>query len=79
MYDIMKIAKCLGESGLLIKFISETIKNDVKEQKGGFLGTLLGTLGASLIRNLSADKATIRAGKGEIRVCQEAIRGVKYF
>ena len=49
MYDVMKIAKCLGESGLLKKFNSETIKNDAKEQKGGFFGMLLGTLGASLI------------------------------
>ena len=45
--DIMKIVKSLEESGLLIKSVSETIKNEAKEQKGGFLGMLLGTLGAS--------------------------------
>ena len=46
--DTMKIVKSLEESGLLIKGFSETFKNEVKEQKGGFLGMLLGTLGASL-------------------------------
>ena len=48
MNDIMKIIKSLEESGLLIKGVSETIKNEAKEQKGGFFGMLLGTLGASL-------------------------------
>ena len=46
--DIMKIAKSLEESGLLIIGVSETVKNDAKEQKGGFLGMLLGTFGARL-------------------------------
>ena len=41
--DIIKIIKSLQESGSLIKGISETIKNKAKEQKGGFLGMLLGT------------------------------------
>ena len=45
----MKIVKSLEESGLLIKGISETIKNEVKEQKGGFLSLLLGTLVASML------------------------------
>ena len=39
----MKIVKSLEESGLLVKGISETIKNEAKEQKGGFLPILLGT------------------------------------
>ena len=56
MNDIMKIVKSLKESGLLIKGISEGIKNGVKEQKGGFLGMLLGTLGASLLGNLLTGK-----------------------
>ena len=47
--DIMKIVKSLEVSGLLIKGVSETIKNEVNEQKGGFLGMLLGTLAASLL------------------------------
>ena len=48
----MKIVKSLEESDLLIKFVSETTKNEAKEQKGGFLGILLGTLGDSLLGNL---------------------------
>ena len=47
MNDIMKITKSLEESSLLIKGVSKTIKNEAKEQKGGFLRMLLGTLGAS--------------------------------
>ena len=43
MNDIMKIIKSLEEAGLLIKGVSETIENEAKEQKGGFLGMLLGT------------------------------------
>ena len=46
--DIMKIIKSLKESELLIKSVNETIKNETKEQKGKFLGMLLGTLGPSL-------------------------------
>ena len=65
--DIMKIVKSLEESGLLIKDVSKTIKNKAKEQKGGFLGMLLGTLGASLLGNLLTGKDTIRAGQGTIR------------
>ena len=56
MNDIMKIVKSLKESGLLIKGISEGIRTGVKEQKGGFLGMLLGTLGASLLGNLLTGK-----------------------
>ena len=52
MKDIMKIVKFLEESGLLIKGVSDTIKNKAKEQKGGFLSMLLGTLDASLFGNL---------------------------
>ena len=40
MNDIMKIVKSLEEPGLLIKSVSETIENEAKEQKGGFLGIL---------------------------------------
>ena len=60
--DTMKIVKSLDESGLLIKGVIETIKNEAKEEKGGFLGILLGTLGAILLRNLLAGKGTIREG-----------------
>ena len=63
MNDVMKIVKSFEESGLLIKGVSETIKNDSKEQKGGFLGISLCTLGASLLGNLLAGKGTIRVGQ----------------
>ena len=62
----MKIVKSLKESGLLIKGVSETIKNEAKEQKGGFLGMLLGTLGTNLLGSMLAGKGVIRTGKGVI-------------
>ena len=52
MNDIMKIIKSLEESGLLIKGVSEAIKNETKKQKVRFLGMLLDTLSASSLRNL---------------------------
>ena len=52
----MKIVKSLEESRLLIKGVSETIKNDAKEQKGGFNLILLGTLAASILGSTLADK-----------------------
>ena len=67
MNDIMKIVKSLKESILLTKGVRETIKNEANEQKGGFLGMLLRTLGASLLGNLLTSKCTIRAGKETIR------------
>ena len=59
------------EFGLLIKSVSDTIKNEAKEQKGGFLSMLLGTLGASLLGNILTGKGTIRAGESTIRVGQD--------
>ena len=72
----MKIDKPLEESRLLIKSMSEIIKNEAKEQKGGFLGMLLGTLGASLLGNLFTGKGAIAAsqGGGTIRAGEETIR-----
>ena len=52
MNDIMKIIEALENSGILLKGVSKTIENETKEQKGGFLSMLLGTLGASLLSNL---------------------------
>ena len=71
MNDIMKTVKSLEKYGLLIKDVSQTIKNEAKEQKGGFLGILLGTLGASLLGNLLIGKGTIRAGEGTVRAGQD--------
>ena len=61
--DIIKIVKSLEDSGLLLKGVTETVQNEVKEQKGGFLSMLLGTLGASLLGNLLTGKGINRAGK----------------
>ena len=61
MNDIMKIVQALEDSNILLKGITKTIENETKEQKGGFLGMLLGTLGASLLRNILAGKGIIRA------------------
>ena len=66
----MKIFKSLEESGLLIKEMSETIKNEAIEQKGGFLPMLLGTLAAIILRNALSGRRVIRAGEGVIRAGQ---------
>ena len=62
--DITKIVKSLEDSGLLLEGVTETVQNEVKEQKGGFLSTLLGTLGSSLLGNILTGKIINRAGKG---------------
>ena len=67
MNDIMKIVKSLEVSDLLKKGVSQTIKNEAKEQKVRFLGMLLGTLGASLLGKLFTGKVIIRAGEGTVR------------
>ena len=50
--DIMKIVKSLDDFGLLLEGVTVTVQNEVKEQKGGFVSMLLGTLGTSLLKNL---------------------------
>ena len=68
MNNIMKIIEALENSGILLKGVSKTIKNETKEQRGGFLSMLLGTLGASLLGNLlTGGKGIVRAGEGVIR------------
>ena len=67
MKDIMKIIKALENSGILFKGVSKTIKNETKEQRGGFLSILLDTLGASLLGNLlTGGKGIVRAGEGSV-------------
>ena len=66
MEDIKKIVKSLEDCGLLLKGVSETIQYENKEQKGGFLSMLLGTLGASLLGNMLTCKRINRAGDGFI-------------
>ena len=77
--DIIKIVKSLEESDLLLKGVTETVQNEVKEQnkkKTGFLIMLLGTLGASLLGNLLTGRGIYRAGKGKgiNRSCEGVLR-----
>ena len=65
MNDIMKIVQALENSNILLKRVTKTTKDKTKEQKGGFLSMLLGTLGASLLGNLLAGKGIARAGYGD--------------
>ena len=67
MNDIMKIVQALEDSNRLLKGVTKTIRNESKEQKGGFLGMLLGTSGASLLGNLLTEKGVVGAGVGTIR------------
>ena len=64
MNDVMKIIQALEDSNILRKEITKTVKNGTKEQKGGFLSMLLGTLRASLLGNLVTGKGIVRAGNG---------------
>ena len=68
MKDIMKIIKALENSSILLKGVSKTIKNETKEQRGGFLSMLLRTLGAGLLGDLlTGGKGIMRAGEGIVR------------
>ena len=65
--DLFKIVKTLDVSGLLLKGVTESVQNEVKEQKGGFLSMLLGTLGASLLGNFLTGKGICRVGEWIVR------------
>ena len=65
MDDLIKIVKSLEDSGLLLKGVTESVQNEVKEQKGGFLSMLLGTLAARLLGNVLTGKGIHRVGKGK--------------
>ena len=68
MNDIIKIIMALENSGILLKGVSKIIENETKEQRGGFLSMLLGTIGASLLGNLlTGGKGIMRAGDGIVR------------
>ena len=80
MKDIMKIIEALENSGILLKGVSKTIENETKEQRGGFLGMLLGTLGASLLGNLlTGGKGIMRAGDGIVRAGSGSKKKPKFF
>ena len=81
MDGVTKIVKSFKEFGLLIKSISETIKNEIKEQKSGFLGMLLGTLGTRKSINMQRIKSRriVRTGEGTIRPGEGTIVKLNIF
>ena len=76
IHDIIKIVKSLEDSGLLLKGVTETVQNEVKEQKGGYLSMLFGTLGASLLGNLLTGRGIFRTGKGKGKGVLRAGEGI---
>ena len=76
MKGIIKIVKSFENSGLLLKGISETVQNEAREQKGGFLSMLLGTLCASLLGNVLAGKGVIAKSKRQGRGINRSGEGI---
>ena len=84
--NIIKIIEELESSGILLKGVTKTIENETKEQRGGFLSMLLGTLGASLLGNLltggkgmmKAGEGIVRAGDGIVRAGEESNKKPKF-
>ena len=74
MEDIIKIVKSLEDSGLSLKGVTETVQNEVKEQKVGFLSIVLGTLGASLLGNILSGRGVNKKGRGEKRAGEGIVR-----
>ena len=73
--NYMKIIEALENSGILLKGVTKIIENETKEQRGGFLSMLLGTLGASLLGNLlTGGKGIMRAGDGIVRAGDGIVR-----
>ena len=67
MHDLLKIIESFGNNGLLLDRVTETIENEVKEQKGGFLSTLLSVVGSALLFRMLSGKGVTRAGEGTIK------------
>ena len=76
MKDIIKIVKSLKDSGLSLTRVSETVQNEAKEEKGGFLSILLVTLGANLLGNILTGKGAIEMNQGRVinRAGEEIVR-----
>ena len=74
MDDLIEIVKSLEDSGLLLKGITESVQNEIKEQKGGFFSMLLGTLGPSLLGKLLTGKGANKKGKGIHRAGEGIVR-----
>ena len=78
MQDIIKIIKELENSDISLKGVSKTIENEIKEQRGGFLSMLLGTLGASLLDNLLTGTGIMTAGNGIVRAGEGSKKKTKF-
>ena len=63
--EIIKMVQVLDDSNILLKGVTETITNENKEQRGGLLGTLVGTLGSILLESVLPGKGIVRAGYGK--------------
>ena len=74
MDDLIKIVKFLQDSGLLLKGVTESVQNELKEQKGRFLSMLLGTLGPSLLGNPLTGKGVNKKGKRIHRAGEGIVR-----
>ena len=74
--DVIKTVKPVEDSGLLLEGVTETVQNEVKKQKGGFLSMLLGKLGASLLGNILTGREINRAGKGREAIAKTQGRGI---
>ena len=72
--DLIVIVKSLEDSGLLLIGVTESVQNEVLEQKGIFLSMLLGTLGAILLGNLLTGKRINKKGKEINRAGEGIIR-----
>ena len=72
--DLIYIVKSLEDSGLLLNGVTKSVQNEIKEQKGGFLSMLLGTLGASLLGNLLSGKGINKKGEGINRAGEGIVR-----
>ena len=77
MEDLIEIVKSLEDSGLLSNGVTESVQNEIKEQKYGFLSMILGTLGASLLGNLLTGKPVNKKGKGINRAGKGIVRAGK--
>ena len=79
MNDIIKIIEALENSGILLKGASKTIEKETKEQRGGFLSMLLGTLGASLLGHLlTGGKGIVKASDGIVRAGEGSKKTPKF-
>ena len=67
MRNLLKVIKFLENSRLLLEGITDTVENEVKEQNGSFLSTLMSILASTLLSSMLSGKGVIRAGKGTIR------------